>query len=79
MAENIGDLPRIDPITGAEAEIRLVQPFQARKEYLCPRCLRAISAREAHYVVVPATSADLRRHWHKRCLAWELRHGSRNR
>ncbi len=79
MVETAGDLPQIDPITGAEADIRLIQPFQARKEYLCPRCLSAINAREAHYVVVPISNADLRRHWHKTCLLWELKHGGRKR
>lgn len=68
----------LDPLTGQPAELRRVQPYQATKPYTCPGCLGEIPRGTGHYVVVPAT-VELRRHWHRRCLEWELRHGPRAR
>jgi len=50
-----------------------VQPYQARKEYLCPGCELAIPAGTFHVVVVPHDTPDLRRHWHQGCWHKELR------
>lgn len=44
-----------------------IQPYQARKEYLCPGCQKAISPGVGHLVVVPEDAPDLRRHWHRGC------------
>ena len=63
-----------DPITMAEAEIRFVQPYQARKFYECPRCNSDIPPRTGHYVVIPLKQPELRRHWHRACLEWEWKH-----
>ena len=55
-----------------------VQPYAARKRYLCPGCQGHIEPGEGHFVVVPEHSPDLRRHWHRAC--WHLeqrrRHGT---
>ena len=53
------------------AEVRVVQPYQAVKDYTCPNCGRAIRAGTGHYAVVPAEAPDLRRHWHRGC--WDGR------
>ncbi len=50
-----------------------VQPYAARKEYLCPGCSSTIPAGTYHLVVVPDEAADLRRHWHHGCWHKELR------
>jgi hypothetical protein len=54
-----------------------VQPYAARKRYLCPGCEGMIEAGVGHLVVVPEDAPDLRRHWHHGC--WHLeqrrRHG----
>jgi hypothetical protein len=50
-----------------------VQPYQARKEYLCPGCDLTIRAGTFHVVVVPDEAPDLRRHWHQGCWYKELR------
>ncbi len=52
-------------------EVRPVQPYEARKAYLCPGCNQEIAAGTGHVVVVPAEAPDLRRHWHRPC--WEHR------
>ncbi|WP_298211158.1 hypothetical protein [Ferrimicrobium sp.] len=65
----------IDPITKAVAEIRFVQPYQATKWYLCPGCNTEIPPGTGHFVVVPIDNVELRRHWHRRCLTWEVNHG----
>ena len=62
-----------DPSTGLKAEVRLIQPYQATKPYLCPACAQIIAERTAHYVVVPEESPGLRRHWHRHC--WERPRG----
>ena len=48
-------------------EVRLIHPFQARKQYVCPGCNHTIEPGTGHYVVVPDEAADLRRHWHRPC------------
>jgi len=51
----------------------VVQPYAARKRYLCPGCGGWIAAGEGHLVVVPEHDPDLRRHWHRACWDRELR------
>ncbi|MFM7081256.1 MAG: ATP/GTP-binding protein [Actinomycetota bacterium] len=48
-------------------EVRRVQPYEARKEYVCPGCHRTIPVGVGHLVCVPHDAPDLRRHWHKGC------------
>ena len=55
----------------ADAETRVIQPYQATKTYLCPGCNRDIPPGTGHVVAVPLEAADLRRHWHKGC--WNSR------
>jgi hypothetical protein len=57
-------------VTG-DVEVRRIQPYQARKAYLCPGCNQEIAAGSGHLVVVPLEAPDLRRHWHFAC--WEYR------
>ncbi len=64
-----------DPLTGRMAELQQVQPYQARKEYLCPGCNQEIRPGVGHVVVVPLGGADLRRHWHRPCLERASKHG----
>ncbi|MDQ3679391.1 MAG: hypothetical protein M3378_02385 [Actinomycetota bacterium] len=52
-------------------EVRRLQPYQARKPYLCPGCNNEIAVGVGHVVVVPVHEPDLRRHWHHAC--WEHR------
>lgn len=52
-------------------EVARVQPFQARKPYLCPGCNQDIAEGVGHLVIVPTESPELRRHWHTAC--WEHR------
>ena len=54
-----------------QVEVRRVQPYQATKRYWCPGCNGDIEIGTGHYVVVPLTAPDLRRHWHYGC--WEFR------
>lgn len=54
-----------------EVEVRVVHPFQARKDYVCPGCQQVVRAGVGHVVVVPREAVDLRRHWHRPC--WERR------
>ena len=54
-----------------QVEVRRVQPYEARKEYVCPGCHRTIPKGVGHLVCVPSEAPDLRRHWHKGC--WERR------
>lgn len=53
--------------------VGLVQPYHARKRYVCPGCRGAIEAGEGHLVVVPEHTPDLRRHWHRACWHRERR------
>lgn len=55
--------------------VRTVQPYEARKRYVCPGCNRDIPAGTGHVVAVPHDAPDLRRHWHKGC--WSARHRRR--
>ena len=50
-----------------------IQPYQARKTYLCPGCETSIPAGTGHIVVVPEQTPDLRRHWHRGCWYKEER------
>lgn len=66
------------PSRGLEPEIVTpVQPYAARKRYVCPGCEGFVEPGEGHLVVVPEDWPDLRRHWHRAC--WHLeqrrRHG----
>lgn len=60
--------PRIDPVV-----VSRVQPYQARKEYVCPGCEQPIARGTGHFVVVPEEAPDLRRHWHRGCWHKERR------
>jgi hypothetical protein len=62
----------VQPFEDDEVDVRFVQPYQARKDYLCPGCNREIPAGTGHVVAVPREAPDLRRHWHRGC--WEARH-----
>lgn len=53
--------------------VKPIQPYQARKTYLCPGCNADIAVGEGHLVVVPKPSPDLRRHWHRGCWHKERR------
>jgi len=50
-----------------------VQPYQARKEYVCPGCDGIIEVGVGHVVVIPEDAPDLRRHWHHGCWFKERR------
>lgn len=50
-------------------EVRVVQPPNARKRYICPACEGFIEVGQFHFVVIPDGVVDLRRHWHRGC--WE--------
>lgn len=50
-----------------------VQPYAARKEYICPGCDNIIPPGTFHLVVVPDDEPDLRRHWHHGCWHKEMR------
>jgi hypothetical protein len=58
-----------DPRSGGLAEIRRIQPFQARKTYLCPGCNNEILPGTGHVVVVPLNDPPARRHWHTPCFS----------
>lgn len=47
--------------------VSLVQPYAARKRYMCPGCNGWIAVGEGHLVVVPEQDPELRRHWHRGC------------
>jgi hypothetical protein len=52
-------------------EVRRVQPYEARKTYVCPGCNQDIPEGLGHVVCVPRDAPDLRRHWHHACWARE--------
>lgn len=52
-----------------DVDVRRVQPYEARKGYVCPGCNREIPAGTGHVVAVPREAPDLRRHWHRGCWA----------
>ncbi len=64
-----------DLVDAEDVEVRVVHPFQARKDYVCPGCQQTVAAGTGHVVVVPRGAADLRRHWHRSC--WDQRHRRR--
>jgi hypothetical protein len=64
--------PTLDP-----SVVTAVQPYQARKEYLCPGCEQTIPRGVGHLVVVPEHAPDLRRHWHRGCWFIEQRRRKR--
>ncbi len=66
-----------DMLHGHES-VNPVQPYQARKAYVCPGCESRIEPGVGHLVVVPRDAPDLRRHWHRGCWFKEQRrkHGS---
>jgi hypothetical protein len=49
--------------------VRLVQPYQATKEYRCPGCDHEVRPRTLHVVAWPEDAPSQRRHWHRPC--WE--------
>ena len=53
--------------------VNAVQPYAARKSYLCPGCNASIPPGTFHLVVVPDDEPDLRRHWHHGCWHKDLR------
>jgi hypothetical protein len=53
--------------------VQPVQPYQARKVYLCPGCEHQIEEGVGHLVVIPEHAPDLRRHWHRGCWYKEQR------
>lgn len=63
-----------DPLTRTTAEYRRVQPFQARKQYVCPGCNQEIRVGAGHVVIVPLSEPDNRRHWHTPCFERATRH-----
>jgi hypothetical protein len=60
-----------DYTAAADCDVRRVQPYEARKAYVCPGCNRDISKGTGHIVAVPTDAPDLRRHWHRGC--WDSR------
>jgi hypothetical protein len=56
-----------------DAIVTPVQPYAARKTYLCPGCDGTIPPGTYHLVVVPDHAPDLRRHWHRGCWNRDLR------
>ena len=64
--------PTLDPVV-----VSAVQPYQARKDYVCPGCQQTIPRGTGHVVVVPEHAPDLRRHWHRGC--WFREQRARNR
>lgn len=56
-----------------------IQPYQARKIYVCPGCATAIEIGVGHLVVVQERMPDLRRHWHRGCWHKERRRRGNDR
>jgi hypothetical protein len=56
-----------------ENMVHPIQPYQARKSYVCPGCDGVIEVGVGHLVVVPEEAPDLRRHWHRGCWYKERR------
>jgi hypothetical protein len=76
-ASRIGATFVEDPLTGQTSELQRIQPYQARKEYVCPGCNQEIRAGIGHVVIVPLGHPDLRRHWHIPCQERAAKHGMR--
>ncbi len=72
-----GDGVTTDELDGVPVEVRMIQPYQALKPYTCPGCQATIPTGTGHLVVVPVTTPDDRRHWHRSC--WARRHRRRPR
>lgn len=68
----MGGSGRLDGPLGP-ATVTPVQPYAARKRYLCPGCEGHIEVGEGHLVVVPDHLPDMRRHWHRACWFRETR------
>jgi len=49
--------------------VQRMQPYEARKTYVCPGCNQDIPPGLGHLVIVPELAPDLRRHWHHGCWA----------
>jgi len=60
-----------DPLSGLLSEQRQIQPFAAKKTYICPGCNQEIWPGTGHVVIVPMSKPAHRRHWHTGC--WESR------
>ena len=56
-----------------EVTVHGVQPYRARKAYVCPGCESWIEPGVGHVVVVPDLAPDLRRHWQRGGWFDELR------
>jgi hypothetical protein len=64
----------VSPLSGFDDEVvHPIQPYQARKSYICPGCESIIDPGVGHIVVVPQEAPDLRRHWHRGCWFKERR------
>ena len=63
-----GQKTLLDPSIGGEIDSRFVQPYEAKKAYICPGCGRDIPPGLGHVVAVPRDAPDLRRHWHRGCF-----------
>ena len=50
-----------------------VQPYAARKSYVCPGCVLTIPPGTYHLGVVPELTPDLRLHGHRGCWHREVR------
>ena len=57
-----------DPLTGHLAELRRIQPYAAKRTYVCPGCNQEIRPGTGHLVIVPLDAVDERRHWHRSCF-----------
>lgn len=60
-----------DPLSDGAVTVQRIQPYQARKVYLCPGCNQDVAPGVGHLVIVPHLTPDDRRHWHLAC--WEHR------
>jgi hypothetical protein len=67
----------VDYTATVECDVRRIQPYEARKPYICPGCQRDIPEGMGHVVAVPREAPDLRRHWHHGCWAARDRRGPR--
>ena len=69
------DNEAMDPDDYDRVTVQRVQPYQARKAYVCPGCQQEIAVDLGHLVVIPDLALDDRRHWHHAC--WEMRYRRR--
>ena len=54
----------MDGESDGRVTVQRMQPYQARKTYVCPGCNQDIPPGLGHLVIVPEQAPDLRRHWH---------------